>query len=88
MSQAFYLAGAYDKGVEAAQQAIHFNITNAQAYLWLGNCFRQQRKFEEAKKAYFECARLMNFDATLGLQAGVGVRICDDHAFQLETAGD
>jgi tetratricopeptide (TPR) repeat protein len=66
ISQAFYLAGAYDKGVEAAQQAIHFNTSNAQAYLWLGNCLRQQRKFEEAKKAYFECARLMNFDASFG----------------------
>src|SRR5258708_14375426 len=34
----------FRSGVEAAQQAIHFNSSNAQAYLWLGNCLRQQRK--------------------------------------------
>ena len=66
LAQAFRMAEAYDKGIEAATQAVELDSTNAQAHLWRADNLRARGRFAEAKPDYEEYLRLNNYTASLG----------------------
>jgi tetratricopeptide (TPR) repeat protein len=70
MAQAYRMTGTYDKAVDEARLALKSDPANAQAYLWLGDSFRAQKQWAEARSAYREYIQLTNFDASVPEKIG------------------
>jgi len=64
LAQAYRLTAAYDKSIESAKEALQYDASNAQAYLWMGDSLRASKQFAKAKEAYLEFIRLTDFEAS------------------------
>ncbi len=66
LAQAYRMAAAYDKSIEAAGRAVALDSGNAQAYLWRAESLRMAGNFANARDEYRRYLELNNFDASLG----------------------